>query len=119
MDFWIAISGAVLVLAAQWAVISLAALGSLRRSVQGAFRGLAGPMRRYLEESADAAEKARGFGLNPQIWRRHKEAGETLGRFLDALAQEPMEKIDLDGFRNAWASCTRGNQAVNQAVSNT
>ena len=116
MEFWIAIFGGTAVLVAQWALISLVALGSLRRRVQAALRELDGPMRHYLEDAATAVETARGFGTEVQVLRRQREAREQLEVFLGALASGPMEQLDLEEFRKAWSNCLRSNQAVNHAV---
>jgi len=116
MEFWIAILGAVAVLFAQWALISLVALGALRRRAQIALRDIDAPMRHYLEEGADAAERARGFGVDTHVLRREKDARERLERELGVLAGSPMEAVDLDALRLSWGDCIRANQAVNHTV---
>lgn len=116
MPFWILLLGALGVLWMQWVVISMAALGALRRRVQEAFAEIAGPMRRFSEEAVGSGEIARGFGVDAGPLRKLQESRVALDSVLARMTAKTPDAVRVHECLEAWAQMVAATELVNVLV---
>ena len=105
MDVIIVVTVAVGILVAQWAVISLVALGALRKLVLEKLRGMVGPMRRFLSEVGDMLEVARGYGVTAERVREVRGTLEKVGRWMVEIEGLGIERVDVRELEASWRKC--------------
>jgi hypothetical protein len=116
MQFWILFLGAAGVLWVQWVVISVAALGALRRRAQETYGGIGGAMGRFLDESLEAGEMARGFGVDSSVLRDLQQSRLDLEKAFSTLHPNTMELDVFAQCSGAWDRMLMANEVVNLAV---
>lgn len=116
MQFWILFLGAAGVLWVQWVVISVAALGALRRRARETYGGIGGAMGRFLDESLEAGEMARGFGVDPSVMRDLQQRRLDLEKVFATLHPNTTEAAVFEQCSGAWDRMLMANEAVNLAV---
>ncbi|MEY5025935.1 MAG: hypothetical protein RLZZ244_1463 [Verrucomicrobiota bacterium] len=102
MQFWILLGGCLGILGAQWALITLIALGALRRKAGAALGQIGGPIGRWLEEARQLAELARGSGISEGEVAPFLAACRELRAAADAAGERVWETEWVARLRAAW-----------------
>ena len=117
MEFWILFLVALGVLWAQWAVISLVALGALRRKASEALEEVGAPLGRWWVEVVELARMAREGGVGEERWEAVHEAVNRLQEAWAALAPRALDAVSLRRVVDARERLMEALQALDFAVS--
>lgn len=109
MEFWILFLVALGVLWAQWAVLSLVALGALRRRASEALQEVGAPLGRWLGEVGELARMAREGGVGEP---RLAEVHEAVKGVQEAWASVAPRALDAGSLRRAVDARDRLEEAL-------